>query len=232
MSNLQYLSQTNLAMIGRDIQLLSHNQLINNINELADGLHDLIALVSQINTKTAVNNYVIPNLTPAYQISDRTLRLNKVYYLPEALKVIHENINQSEDLKRINDIINILTKAEDYYRSHPGVIIDARYDNLLENTLPITPYRGVKLPDNVNIFNQIEPDFGPTYTDRYVAITNLNHGTNGMTAKELAKQHNVNEKIIRDFCHFIGLTKDDIVVDNDQLLLTDRFEKQLSKYLK
>lgn len=46
MSNLQYLSQTNLAMIGRDMQLLSYNQLINNINELADGLHDLIALVS------------------------------------------------------------------------------------------------------------------------------------------------------------------------------------------
>ena len=56
MSNLQYLSQTNLAMIGRDMQLLSYNQLINNVDELADGLHDLIALVSQINTKTAVNN--------------------------------------------------------------------------------------------------------------------------------------------------------------------------------
>lgn len=179
-----------------------------------------------------MHTYVIPNLTPAYQISDRTLRLNKVYYLPEALKVIHDNINQSEDLRLIDDIINVLTKAEKYYRSHPGVIIDARYDNLLENTLPVTPYRGVKLPDNVNIFNQIEPDFGPTYTDRYVVITNLNHGTKGMTTKELVEHHNVNEKIIRDFCHFIGLTKDDIAVDNDQLLLTDGFEKKVGKYLK
>ena len=159
MSNLQYLSQTNLAMIGRDMQLLSYNQLINNVDELADGLHDLIALVSQINTKTAMNTYVIPKLAPAYQISNQTLRLNKVYYLPEALKVIHDNINQSEDLRLIDDIVNVLTKSEKYYRSHPGVIIDARYDNLLENTLPVTPYRGVKLPDNVNIFNQITAGF-------------------------------------------------------------------------